>query len=649
MYFLFECSQRKGSLLGHLFFFLILTGIFAKIWFINPKVIYADEIAGGYVTDTEGNRCGSLQWSLSADGTFIVTGTGPGAAYRPRGMEECDRKCPWDSYRGQIKRVQFNCVFTGASLYHFEYGASLNSWFINCINLESYSDIPYGVTDLSATFMGCSNLKECGSIPDSVVTMQYTFSDCRSLVNPPQLPTGLRDDVYQKYQDENILRPASGLGLTFSGCSNLITTPDFTVCPGIDSLVGTFVDCTGLVTIQNIPANINYLFDSFHNCSSVRGVFSCEAEKIILQGNTFGSFSQNNDYILFIKANDPLLTDAVKLQAGDGFRGYGWDEVFSVFFDTNGGDMVEARKITMEYGSNYGNEIDLTYKSHISQNYYQILPEIQGELPWPYKRGLVFDGWYYDRDFKQPVSEKNLVNPSNEELQRKYVVIYAKWKDIQLPDVLISNLDKKWYNEPVTINFDIWDNVNGGIAVIRLFRLNETGKVPYENVVFDEDGIVHYRYQYTFGRLEDKVYEGMQDWEIYVEDYSGNNVTVSFQIGFDYTPPVIYTDSPYDDGSEIIYDNRNDVNVWCEDSGSGPAIIRINPSDIQNTFIDMISTPYKTEADYTLHYIYGSMEKEMGYVLYAADRAGNTASRIIITDRNIGNYVRRIIPRENYD
>ena len=79
----------------------------------NGQSVFADELAGGPVTDTEGNRCGTLWWSLDEDGTFTVTGSGPGATYRPAGKDEGDFKCPWNSYRDRIRYVRFHCVFTG--------------------------------------------------------------------------------------------------------------------------------------------------------------------------------------------------------------------------------------------------------------------------------------------------------------------------------------------------------------------------------------------------------------------------------------------------------------------------------------------------------------------------------------------------------
>lgn len=611
--------------------------------------VSAYEIAGGYVTDTEGNRCGTLMWSLDSDGTFTVTGAGPGASYRPMGLDAYDEMCPWNHYRSEIKRVQFHCTFTGESLYHYEHGASINSWFINCVNLESFSDIPYGVTDMTAAFFGCEKLTCCGKIPDSVAVMHYTFTGCKSLVNPPELPKSLKDMCLPMRKNTIVHVPAYALGLTFSGCTSLVSTPSFENCPNIHSLVGTFVDCTALVTIQNIPDNIDYFFNTFNNCENVRGVLSVQAPSVTMDGIPFEKISQNNEYLLFVKAEDRTLFEKIKTQAGNGFRGYEWDDAYVIFFDSNGGSPVTERKVIMEYGVDYANHINENYSRQINSDYYGTIPLLLGELPVPVRNGLSFEGWYFDREFKKKVNTQDVINPDTEGLERKYVTLYAKWADKKSPDICHDYLDTDWRNKPVTVTFDITDNENGGIRQIQLRKLEENEKILYRNIEFSEDDRTHYQFSHVFGDVPTKLYEGITQWEIFSEDTSGNVNVINLTIRLDYTPPVIYTDSPYDDGEELIFDDRDGVRVWCEDSLSRPGILKINPSNVQNTFIDEISTPYRLQEDFRLNYSYATNPQEYGYVLYAADKAGNYASRVIVTDGCINSHVRRIIPRANYD
>lgn len=625
----------------------ILNIILVLIFFMGTQDIYAYEVAGGYVTDTEGSRCGTLQWTLTSDGIFTVTGSGPGATYRPEGKDAGDKLCPWNDYRNDIKYVQFNCVFTGAALYHFEYGASLNSWFVNCTNLEGYSDIPYGVTDMSATFFNCTSLKQCGKIPDSVITMMYAFHNCRSMVNPPVLSSGLRDDCYEKYHDKNVMVASSALGMTFAGCESLLTTPDFSRCTKIKDMIGTFTDCSSLVTVQNIPANITYFFDTFRNCGRVRGVFSCEASAIRFNGRTFENFSQNNEYILFVKVKDKTVYEKMCGEGGAGFRGYLWDDIFTVYYYTDGGDSLPGREIVMEYGAEYTNEINHIYKGQVSENYYESLPAVLGEFPIPYKNGLTFDGWYLDSGLTKPLDAENLVNPPTEVLKQKNLILYAKWIDRQNPEIMLDFLDREWSRVPVTVNFSVSDNVNGGLKKVVLQKTEGGENITYHEFQIEE-GTLSEKFSYTFGNAESKLFEGITYWQLVAEDLSGNTGKTELTIRLDYTPPVIYTDSFYDDGGEMIYDDRKEIHVWGEDLLSGMGVLRINPSDCQNTFADHVLTPYNTE-NFSIAYHYPKDIRRYGFVLFAEDRAGNISTRVIITKNLLASHIKRVVPRENYD
>lgn len=615
--------------------------------FLYTECVQAQVIASGDVTDTDGNKCGTLKWSIDSEGTFTVTGKGPGATYRPGGENEYDRMCPWDEYRSLIRNVIFDCEFTGAASCTYKNGASINSWFVECVNLESYSDIPYGVTDMSAAFYKCYNLKRCGKIPDSVVVMQYTFSKCKSLVNPPELPTNLEDGLRAVYKGESVGIDTYALGLTFSGCINLKSTPSFENCNKIYSLVGTFTDCNNLVTIANLPSNINYLFNTFNNCNSVRGVFSSECVSVRIDGTPFLNFSNNNEYILFAKLKDADLFQIIKSQAGNNFRGYQWDDEFIIDFEPNAAFPLADRKLIMEYGVDYTNDIDLEYKEQISNGYYVKLPQVIGNLPIPKKAGLTFDGWYYDEQLTRKVFDGDVVNPSTYDLNRGEMTLYAKWVDKQSPAVYIYFLDEEWHNKPVTVEFDIYENIYGGLKKVELYQVLENGdKLFWDENIDDEK--TRFEFGYTFGDVASKLYEGITYWKVKAEDLAGNIAFVEFQVKLDYTSPVIMTDSKYDDGQEIVYIDKESVQVWGEDSLSGPAILRINPSNAQNQFIDTEYTPYVTE-EFKIKYTFPENKDIHGYVLYMEDKAGNIATRVIIRDKDILARIKRVISRSNYD
>ncbi|MGN0160500.1 MAG: InlB B-repeat-containing protein [Lachnospiraceae bacterium] len=636
-----SCKKRFIQMLIFLILFIIIV-----LWF-DPHNIYAYVVASGPVTDTEGNSCGTLYWSLDSDGVFTVTGAGPGATYRPYGDSFYDAQCPWHNYRDKIRYVQFNCRFEGTSLFHLNYGASINSWFANCKNLEGYSDIPYGVTDMTATFFNCMKLTQCGSIPDTVVSLMYTFSGCESIVYPPNLPTGLREDCYSMCRDEIVHVQSVALGGTFENCTSLVTTPEFMQCTNANELIGTFYNCTSLKTIHRIPANIKQFYNSFNNCSNVRGVFACDAANIEIIGTPFQNFSHNNDYLLFVKSKDPKIFSIIKSQSGDGFRGYIWNDTFQFNFNSNGGTAVSPRIVTMEYGTNVANEINSNYRAQVHSGYYDMVLTGFGELPVPSKIGYSFAGWFYDAALKNPVQLSDIVNPSKEELLTHTRTLYAGWKDAIKPEIIIGNMDSDWHNKPIQVDIHVTDNENGGIKNVTL--TNKTQNQIVYSKEYNQDGVLTHDFSYTFGDVTSKLYEGMTQWEIVAKDQSDNTTRIALTIKLDYTPPIIKTDSPYDDYNELVYDDRDQVKVWAEDPLSGVVLLNLNPSNAQNTFLDPIRTPVRQNEVYSIDYTYPKEKEIYGYVAFARDAAGNIASRGIITQTNLVGHMIRVIPGENYD
>ena len=626
---------------------------FAAVIIENVYCVNASVIAKGPVTDTEGRQCGSLYWSLDSEGNFVVTGEGPGAAYRPEGRDEYDRYCPWDNYRHLIKKVWFNCKFTGTSLYHYNYGASINSWFINCVNLEEVSDIPSGITDMCAAFAGCSSLRKCGRVPDTVITMQFTFSDCSSLIEPPNLSSGLRDDCCQKYGDKDLLIQSSALGLTFSGCTSLITTPDFSVCRQNTSLIGTFADCISLRTICELPENFVYFFNTFTNCVSVRGVFCSYAKHVEISGMPFYNFSQNNDYILFVRQADPELYNYMLIQAGEGFRGYLWGDNLTIYFETNIDVLIPSWNVIMEYGALVNNSLDYRKTMEVGEQPYSEVRISDTVLQDIYRDGYFLAGWYWDPEFTKEVFIDDLVNPPTNCLLQKRVTIYAKWFETEGPRIYYDYMDYNWKNHPVTVEFRISKKGDSQLGSIYLYKVENESEnnslILYDSIDLSENDTYYYEYSYTIGDKETKLFEGVTEWMLVASDLGGNISELQFTIRLDYTPPDIYTDCLYDYLTEIIYDEESKVNVSCKDNLSGVGVLRINPSCYQNEFINDITTPYVINEPFIIQYEYPRDKKIQGYILSAYDCAGNYASRIIITRYIWLSHIKRIVPRANYD
>ncbi len=115
----------------------------------------------------DSGSCGeNVTWTLTADGTLTISGTGTMTDYANSGS-------PWYSCRGAIKSVVIQQGVT-----------SIGNWaFWDCSGLTSVT-IPDGVTSIGGdAFSGCAALTSV-TIPGSVTNVgQYAFSGCSGLTD----------------------------------------------------------------------------------------------------------------------------------------------------------------------------------------------------------------------------------------------------------------------------------------------------------------------------------------------------------------------------------------------------------------------------------------------------------------------------------
>ena len=115
----------------------------------------------------DSGSCGeNVTWTLTADGTLTISGTGTMTDYANSGS-------PWYSCRGAIKSVVIQQGVT-----------SIGNWaFWDCSGLTSVT-IPDGVTSIGGdAFSGCAALTSV-TIPGSVTNVgQYAFYNCSSLTD----------------------------------------------------------------------------------------------------------------------------------------------------------------------------------------------------------------------------------------------------------------------------------------------------------------------------------------------------------------------------------------------------------------------------------------------------------------------------------
>lgn len=398
------------------------------------EVYVSDIIAAGIITDCYGNVSGSMEYTIYADGTMIISGEGPGASYRPFGMDYA-YMCPWNDYRNMIKRVVFHCTITGTTVPCIGGGGSLNGWFAYCDNLLEVYGIPDGITDMSATFYECNNLLYVDKIPESVKTIQYTFWNCKSLKISPKLPDGLSDDLLTEFPGHDP-QVSQGLLGTFKGCAGLTAAPKIPQSDNLYKLVNTFEGCSKITVIKEIPENIKYFQASFKNCTSLKDVMYINSEEIILMDGVFENAAAGNPYLLFVKTRNRECSDRIMETIREGARVYVWEREFFVDFmvmnSVNQAEYgLEARTLHLRYGGTYEEGLEAEYAEYISANYddkniYSEEYGILSSFAVPEAAGYEFLGWYYEPECIHSVYEEDLINPDNRQLVQGRLTLYAK-------------------------------------------------------------------------------------------------------------------------------------------------------------------------------------------------------------------------------
>ena len=210
----------------------------------------------------DSGSCGeNVTWTLTADGTLTISGTGAMTDYT------YDSRSPWYSCRTYIKRVVMQQGVTSIGDYAFAYCVSLtsvtipdgvtsigDSAFSGCAALTSVT-IPGSVTSIGGgAFSGCTSLTSV-AIPSSVTEIGGSaFSGCTGLtsVTIPDSVTSIGDSV-------------------FSGCTALTAV---TISDGVTAIGGsTFSNCIRLAKVT-IPKSVTSIGkNAFYYCESIADVY----------------------------------------------------------------------------------------------------------------------------------------------------------------------------------------------------------------------------------------------------------------------------------------------------------------------------------------------------------------------------------------
>ena len=201
----------------------------------------------------------NLTWTLTADGTMTVSGTGAMKAY------DIDDS-PATQKKDSVKAIVIEDGVTSIGDYAF--------W--NCTGLTSIS-IPNNVTSIgSSAFESCSQLASI-EIPSSVTSIgDYAFSGCSGLtsVNIPEDVTSIGERVFMncsQLASIEIPKSVTSIGkYAFSGCSGLTS---ITILGGVTSIGDfAFSSCSQLASIE-IPKSVTSIGKyAFSGCSGLTSI-----------------------------------------------------------------------------------------------------------------------------------------------------------------------------------------------------------------------------------------------------------------------------------------------------------------------------------------------------------------------------------------
>lgn len=259
-----------------------------------------------------------LNWSLGADGTLTISGTGEMKDYKNIRDGSGSTDAPWWTYAGQILKVvvadgvstigeyafgrlpNLTAAEIPASVTVISTGAFLvasalkdititdgempltieNSAFSSCSSLETVS-LPGRVVSIGRTFAECTALTSV-TLPETVMTghtfslSNGTFYNCTNLqtINLPEGTKSIPEGVFNGCTSlKELAIPASVTSITDRAFKNLNLESVTFKGTGITNIpLEAFYNCTKLASV-NIPEGVTRIGqDAFRSCSSLSTV-----------------------------------------------------------------------------------------------------------------------------------------------------------------------------------------------------------------------------------------------------------------------------------------------------------------------------------------------------------------------------------------
>ncbi len=237
----------------------------------------------------------NLTWTLDADGTLTISGTGAMKNYN-----SSDNRSP--AYKNlNVKKIVIEKGVTSIG----------DSAFSECSSLTDIT-IPDSVTSIGyAAFYDCSSLTSI-TIPDSVTSIEDSaFESCSSLTNItiPDSVTSIGDSAFESCSSlTNITIPNSVTSIgndAFSDCSSL---PSITIPSSVTSIgSAAFYKCSSLTNIT-IPDSVTSIgIYAFSDCSSLTSITIPKSVTSIGSG----VFDNCNNLTVYLESGSTLTSNAL--------------------------------------------------------------------------------------------------------------------------------------------------------------------------------------------------------------------------------------------------------------------------------------------------------------------------------------------------
>ena len=250
----------------------VMSMFLALVMVVGMMPLFPTQVQAAEATS---GKCGeNLTWTLDADGTLTINGTGNMNDYTSTYYRN---PAPWYSQRASIKKLSISYSVTSIGNYAF----------FGCTGLTSIN-IPSSVTTIgNDAFSCCKNLADI-NIPNSVTSIgDYTFYNCTSLnsINIPDSVTFIGNYAFESCE---ILKSVY-INNIDSYCKIAFSNPDSSpLCNGANLYINnklvqyleipssivsigscTFCGCTSLTSI-NIPSSVTFIGNyAFYGCSNL--------------------------------------------------------------------------------------------------------------------------------------------------------------------------------------------------------------------------------------------------------------------------------------------------------------------------------------------------------------------------------------------